>query len=58
MSLLITFMYMSTNTGTIQIVSEIFQVFKDNVDCFENIHVREKERDPFQLHILKISLLI
>lgn len=55
---LITFMYMSTNTGTIQIVSEIFQVFKDNVDCSENIHVREKERDPFQLHILKISLLI
>lgn len=46
MSLVITFMYMSTNTGTIQIVSEILQVFKDTVDCPENIHGREKERDP------------
>lgn len=51
MSLVITFMYMSTNTDTIQIVSQILQVFEDNVDCSENIHVREKERDPFQLHI-------
>lgn len=35
-------MYMSKNIGTIKIVSEIL-VLEDNVNCFENIHIREKE---------------
>lgn len=44
-------MYMSTNTGAIQIVSEILHVFEDNIDCFENNHDREKENNSFQSNI-------